>query len=183
VSADAAPQRSFVFDTMVLSAFAEADRLDVLGSLLAGDTCYATDIVRDEIRRGLTERPLLSAVETAEWIESGHLATDAELIAFLRWTDRIGSGERDQGEASVFAFAEVHAAIAVSDDRSAPRVARAHGLDVHGSLWLIAGFCASGKLTEHAASGLVDTLRAVGLRLPCTGSQFSAWARVNGLLF
>jgi predicted nucleic acid-binding protein len=167
---------------MVLSAFAEADRLDVLGSLLAGDRCYATDIVRDEVRRGAAERPLLSIVEAAEWLESGHLATDAELVTFIRWTDRIGSGERDRGEASVFAFAEVHGATAITDDRPATRVARAYGLDVHGSLWLIAGLCALGKLTEHAASGLTDALQAVGLRLPCTGSQFPAWARANGLL-
>lgn len=166
---------------MVLSAFAEADRLDVLGNLLVGDMCYVTDIVRDEIRRGRAQCPLLSAVENAEWLGSGHLATDAELLAFIRWTDRVGSGERDQGEASVFAFAEVHSVTAITDDRSATRVARTYGLDVHGSLWLIAGFCAVGKLTEHAASGLIETLRAVGLRLPCTGSQFPAWARANGL--
>ena len=167
---------------MVLSAFAEADQLDVLGSLLAGDRCHATDIVRDEIRRGRAARPQLAAVENAEWLRSGNLATDAELIAFLRWSERIGSAERDRGEASVFAFAEAHGATAITDDRPATTVARTHGLDVHGTLWLIAGFCASGKLTEHAASGLIDTLRAVGLRLPCTGGQFPAWARANGLL-
>jgi hypothetical protein len=43
------------------------------------------------VRRGAAERPLLSIVEAAEWLESGHLATDAELITFIRWTDRIGS--------------------------------------------------------------------------------------------
>lgn len=37
-------------------------------------------------------------------------------------------------------------------------------------------------LSAFAASGLVDALRAVGLRLPCTGSQFRAWAKANGLL-
>lgn len=144
--------------------------------------CYATDIVRDEVRRGSAGRALLSAVESAEWLEGAYLATDAELIALLRWTDRIGSGERDQGEASVFAFAEIHGATAVTDDQPATRVARAYGLDVHGTLWLIAGFCALGKLTEHAASGLIDALQVVGLRLPCTGSQFPARARANGLL-
>ena len=154
----------------------------MLGSLLAGDSCFATDIVRDEVRRGAAERPQLSAVENAEWLNGGDLATDTELIAFLRWTERIGSTERDQGEASVFAFAEVHSATAITDDRPATRVARTYGLDVHGSLWLIAAFCAKDKLTEHAASGLIDALRTVGLRLPCTGSQFPAWARANGLL-
>jgi len=167
---------------MVLSAFAEADRLDVLGSMLAGDRCYATAIVRDEIRRGLATRPQLSAVENAEWLEHGDLATDAELAAFLRWTERVGSTDHDLGEASVFAFAEIHGTVAITDDRPATRVARTYGLEVHGTLWLIAGFCTTGKLTEHAAGGLIDALRAVGLHLPCTGSQFPAWARDNGLL-
>lgn len=85
------PGRQLAFDTTVLSAFAEADRLDVLGSMLAGDRCYATAIVRDEIRRGLVTRPQLSAVENAEWLEHGDLAPDAELAAFLRWTERLGT--------------------------------------------------------------------------------------------
>lgn len=175
-------QRRLVFDTMILSALAEADRLDVLGSLLAGDECYATGIVRDEIRRGREQRPLLAAVEHAEWLRNADLGTDAELVAFLHWAERIGSGERDRGEASVFTFAQINHATAITDDRPATRVARNHGLDVHGSLWLIAGWCDRGKLTEHAASGLIDAVRAVGLRLPCTGDRFPAWARANGLL-
>jgi len=175
-------KRAFVFDTMVLSAFAEADRLDVLGGMLVGDRCFITELVRDEIRRGSTTRPPLASVECAQWLEDSALATDAELIAYLRWTERIGSTDRDFGEASVFAFAEVRGATAITDDREATRVARTFGLEVHGTLWLIAGFCASGKLTEHAAGGLIDALRAVGLRLPCTGSRFPAWAHENGLM-
>src|SRR5262249_10985449 len=135
VSDEGLNPRRLVFDTMVLSAFAKSDRLDVLGSLLAGDTCYVTDIVRDEIRRGVPEHPRLSAVEDAEWLENGVLTSDAELINFLQWTERIGSTNRDLGEASVFAFADVHGATAMTDDRPATRVARTHGLDAHGSLW------------------------------------------------
>jgi predicted nucleic acid-binding protein len=175
-------QHSFVFDTSVLSAFAEAERLDVLGSLIAGTSCHLTDIVQDEIQRGSITRPQLSAVENAEWLQRGSLATDEELRAYLRWVERVGAGEHDQGEASIFAFAEVWSMTAIIDDGPATRVARAHGLDVHGSLWLIAGFVRDGKLTEHAASGLIDALRAVGSRLPCTGSQFPAWARAHDLL-
>jgi predicted nucleic acid-binding protein len=175
-------QRTLVFDTMALSAFAESDRLDVLGSMLAGDRCYTTEIVRDEVRRGSVTRPELTAVERAEWLEDGALASDEELSTYLRWTERIGSTERDFGEASVFALAELRSAIAITDDRDATRVARTFGLDVHGTLWLIAGFCAAGKLTEHAAGGLIDALQAVGLRLPCTGRRFPTWARDNGLL-
>jgi len=174
--------RALVFDTMVLSAFAEADRLDVLGNMLAGDVCYMTDVVRSEIQDGAQTRPALAVVEDAEWLQRGDLTTDQELIAFVQWVGRVGSTEHGRDEASVFAFAEVHNVIAITDDRTAKAVARTYGLSVHGSLWLIAGFCAAGKLSEHAAGGLIDGLAAVGLRLPCTGSRFPAWAHANGLL-
>ena len=176
-------ERVLVFDTMVLSAFAKADRLDLLGSLLAGSDCFTTDVVLDEIRRGIADWPQLASVEDSEWLDIATLATDEDLTAFVEWTTRIGSGERDLGEASVFAFAEVHEATALTDDGSATRVGRSHGLDVHGTLWLIAGFCSAEKLTEHAAVNVVDALAGVGLRLPCTGSQFPAWARRNALLY
>jgi len=176
------PERALVFDTMVLSAFAKADRLDLLGSLLSGTHCVVTDIVLDEARRGLTLQPQLAAIEDAEWLTIGHLATDEELTAFLRWTQRVGSGERDVGEASVFAYAELYGAVSISDDQAATRVARAYGLEVHGTLWMLCKFCLRQKLTEHAASNIIDSLGAVGLRLPCTGAQFPSWARQRNLL-
>lgn len=59
-------EQALVFDTMVLSAFAKADRLDLLGSLLSGTHCVVTDIVLDEARRGLALEPQLAAIELAE---------------------------------------------------------------------------------------------------------------------
>ena len=182
VSEASPPRRGLVFDSSVLSAFAEAGYLDMLGHYLAEDECFATDVVRDEIRTGSVTRPELEAVERAEWLRRGELSTDTELLAFARWATLIGSGTHDLGEASVFAFAEVEGTISVIDDRPATRVGRAHGLDVHGSLWMIGGFCRSGKLTEHAASRMIDALRGVGARLPCTGNEFPGWARRQGLL-
>lgn len=175
-------EQALVFDTMVLSAFAKADRLDLLGSLLSGTHCVVTDIVLDEARRGLALEPQLATIELAEWLTIGHLASDEELTAFLRWTQRIGSGDRDIGEASVFAYAELHGAVSVSDDQAATRVARAYELEVHGTLWLLCSFCLQQKLTEHAAGNIIDSLSAVGLRLPCTGAQFPSWARQQNLL-
>lgn len=176
------PGRSLVFDSSVLSAFAEAEYLDVLGSYLSAQSCYVTDVVRAEIHIGSLTRPELAAIERAEWLGRGELSTDADLLAFARWATLIGSGTHDLGEASVFAYAETHGAISVIDDRPATKVARTHGLDVHGSLWLIGGFCRDGKLTEYAASRMIDGLRGVGARLPCTGNEFPTWARQHGLI-
>jgi predicted nucleic acid-binding protein len=175
-------RRALVFDSSVLSAFAEADQLDMLGHYLTGEECYATDVVRDELRIGAATRPQLEAVECAEWLRRGELSTDAELLSFAHWATLLGSGVHDLGEASVFAYAAAHGSISVIDDRPATRVGRTYGLDVHGSLWLIAGFCRAGKLTEYAAARLIDALRSVGARLPCTGNEFSGWARRQGML-
>jgi len=49
-----------VFDTSVLSAFAEAERLDLLGHHLVGTECFVTDVVREEIRVGSEPAPAYS---------------------------------------------------------------------------------------------------------------------------
>ena len=85
--------------------------------------------------------------------------------------DRIGAGQRDLGEASVFAVAELCGGTAITDDQSATRVARKFGLAVHGTIWLLARACRAGKLTVAAAGNLVDIARGTGMRLPCTGPR------------
>jgi predicted nucleic acid-binding protein len=94
----------------------------------------------------------------------------------------MGATSRHHGEASVFAAVEKEGGIAITDDRDAVRVGRAHGLQVHGTVWLLAGSCATGKLTETSAGNLIDTLRATGMRLPCTGPEFGQFARRHGIL-
>jgi predicted nucleic acid-binding protein len=173
-----------IFDTSVLSAFTEAEHLDLLGHYLLGTECFATDIVRDEIKRGAASRPSLLTVISAPWLAQASLDDDEArgLTALLRWKDLVGAGLHDFGEASTFAYAELYGGISVIDDRPATAIGRREGLEVHGSLWLIGALCNSRKLTEHAAVRLVDDLRGVGARLPCTGNEFPAWARKQGLL-
>jgi len=169
-----------VFDTSVLSAFAEAQQFDLLGHYLAGRECFVTDVVRAEILVGAETHAGLDSIDRAEWLKRGEQRTDADLLALARWSTLIGSGTRNQGEASMFAFAEIHGAVSIIDDREATMVGRGESLEVHGSLWLIGDFYSAGKLTEYAATRLVDDLRAVGARLPCTGNEFLAWARAKG---
>jgi predicted nucleic acid-binding protein len=82
----------------------------------------------------------------------------------------------------VFAAAEIHRGIAVTDDRAATRVGRAYGLPVHGTIWLLADGCVTGKQTEAGAGAIIDALRQTGHRLPCTGAEFPSFARRFGLL-
>src|SRR3954469_25304558 len=89
-----------------------------------------------------------------------------ELAGFAEWARRLGSGERNLGEASVFSAAEMLNGIAICDDRDAVRVGRRYGLEVHGTLWLLSNACRDGKLTEVNVANLIDALRGTGMRLP-----------------
>jgi predicted nucleic acid-binding protein len=171
-----------VFDTTCLSHFARADRLDVLGDLLAGVESFVPHVVRAEIRDGSVAYPELTQVLSLEWLRVVPLDTLDRLRRFTLWVSRIGAGTRDLGEASALAIAEEFGAVALIDERDATRVGRTHGVDVHGTIWLLARACRDGKLTEVASSNLVENLAVTGMRLPCTGSDFPRYASANGLL-
>jgi predicted nucleic acid-binding protein len=167
---------------MCLNHFARVDRLDVLRDLLIGDECWTTYVVLGELRRGVPTHPDLQAAIELEWVRSARLESVAELECFAKWADRIGAGERNLGEASVFAVAELCHGTAITDDQPATRVARRCGLEVHGTVWLLARACRNGKLTVTAAGNLIDMLRATDMRLPFTGPEFESWVRQRGLL-
>ena len=171
-----------VLDAMCLNHFARVDRLDVLRHLLVDHECCTTYVVLSELRAGVSVHADLQAALELEWVRPVRLESVPELECFAKWVDRIGAGERNLGEASVFAVAELCHGTAITDDQPATRVARRFGIEVHGTVWLLTRACKAGKLTVAAAGNLVDMLRATGMRLPCTGPEFDSWARHHGLL-
>jgi hypothetical protein len=50
---------------------------------------------------------------------------------------------------------------------------------VHGTLWVIARACDTGRASPPAVRGLIDTLRATGARYPCDGAGFEEWMQAN----
>jgi predicted nucleic acid-binding protein len=171
-----------VFDTTCLSHFARADRLDVLADVLAGAESFVPQVVREEVREGSNDYPELAQVLDAEWLRVVTLDTLDRLRRFTIWAGRVGAGTRNLGEAGVLAVAEEFGAVALIDDRDATLVGRSHDLTVHGTIWLLASACRDGKLSDVAASNLVDLLAATAMRLPCTGADFPRFARAHGLL-
>ena len=123
-----------VLDAMCLNHFARVDRLDVLRELLVGDQCCTTYVVLDELRRGVPTHPALHTALDLEWVSPIQLDSVSDLECFASWVARIGAGDRDLGEASVFAVADLRHGIAIIDDQSATCVARACGLEVHGTV-------------------------------------------------
>ncbi|MEV4810071.1 hypothetical protein [Micromonospora avicenniae] len=181
-SLEAASPPVLVFDTTVLHHFALADRLDVLANMVMRRPCATTPVVLAELRSGTERHPALSSALELDWMQVVALDRPADIRCFADWVRRIGAGARDMGEASVFAAAETRSGIAITDDRDATRVGRAHNLEVHGTIWLLAGGCGAGRLTEIGAGAIIDALRDTGHRLPCTGTEFPAFARRHGLL-
>src|ERR1700684_3029974 len=150
--------------------------------LLVGRRCWTTEIVLAEMNRGVVEYPMLRHVAEQEWLLIAGLDSIAEIRLYDTWRKSVGSTERDQGEASVFAAAEHRAATAITDDRRAAQVGRFHGLDVHGTVWLLTRACRQGKLPLGGTGALIYALRATGHRLPCTGAGFASYAHQHGLL-
>lgn len=97
-----------VFDAFPLSQFARAGRLDTLERLTAGHGRIVTRAVLDEIRNGVAKYETLAAMKLP-WLE--HVAVDSleELRAFAIYAARLGSGERNVGEATTLAWAEAPA--------------------------------------------------------------------------
>jgi len=173
---------TLVFDASPLSHFARAGFLQQLEALTKGDSCYVTDAVLDEVRRGAGTHPELQKIPDLPWLTTVRLAGLAELALFAQYARLLGSGPRDVGEATVLAWAESKGAVAIVDEQAARRAGRQRGVTVHGSLWLIARGLRGGTLTDREASSLVDALRATNARFPCAGHDFLAWAREHGLL-
>ncbi len=114
----------WVLGAVCLSHFARADRLDVLRDLLVDKECWTTQVVLEEVSRGVAAHPALNDVLAADWLKIAQLDTINEIRHFALWADRLGSGERDLGEASVFAVAGLRSGTAITDDQEAVRVAR-----------------------------------------------------------
>ena len=178
----AAAVKTLVFDTTCLSHFARSERLDVLGSLVVDQDCWTTSVVTEELHVGMASHPVLAAALKLDWLSVTQLDSADEIACFGKWIRWVCTGDRDRGEASVFAAAELLGGVAITDDRQALRFGRRHGATVHGTVWLLAWACRDGRLTETAAGNLIDALIGTGHRLPCTGSEFSSYARRRHLL-
>lgn len=136
----------------------------------------------DEIGRGATLYPLLAAIRGMPWLEPLRVDSLPGLQAFAAYARQLGSNDRDIGEASTLAWAEVNRATAIIDDRLATRVGRERGVEVHGTLWLVTRGLRRGVMAREEAPSLIDALARAEAWLPCTGDEFLAWADQHGLL-
>jgi len=119
------------------------------------------------------------------WLTIVHVDELAELRAVIRWAQILGVDTDtglNLGETSVCAWAEVHNAVAIIDDDDARKVAKAAGLDVHGSLWVIASAVRENNLSEAAADSFIRSMVDSNMRYPKMPNGFCAWAKEKNLL-
>lgn len=175
--------RALAFDSSVLSAFARARRLDILGRLTDGRRRVVTRAVLQEVDRGRADYPHLADVHRLPWLAVVAIESLEELVVFNHYVRVLGSDARNVGESSILAWAEISGAVAVVDDRDAVSAAKARGVHVRRSLALVREGLVQEMLTMDAARLLVDDLIINGgARLPCDGAGLESWLERNGLL-
>jgi predicted nucleic acid-binding protein len=169
----------FVWDASPFVHASRIDRLDVLGDLARGPT---SDPWQHHTTAAVAQEVATQGQGVPDWLKVVHVDAIGELRALGKWIDLVSSDTHSQGEATVLAWAECHGATAILDDSEARRVARAHGLAVHGVVWMAAQAVNQGRWSATSVSGFLDQMIASGARYPFESSAFEAWAHGKGLL-
>jgi predicted nucleic acid-binding protein len=171
-----------VFDTGPLSHIAKQGWLGALRFITRDCCAVIPDTVVTELRVGVPQRPYLEMVLNAPWLTQQILSSSAELDAFATFSSFLVANGRNRGEAGVLAYAKVHGATAIIDDRPARNAAQRHGISCRGTLSLVCDAVNQDLITIAMASALADDLLESEYRLPFTRGDFVPWAKDNGLI-
>jgi hypothetical protein len=129
--------------------------LDVLRDLLVGRRCWTTEIVFAELNRGLVDYPMLVHVSEQEWLLIVGLDSIAGSVCTTPGASVWARQNSTREKPASFAATEQQAATAITDDRRAAQVGRFHRLDVHGTVWLLAGASRHWKLSLGGTGALI----------------------------
>ncbi len=95
---------------------------------------------------------------------------------FVQLVTAIGRGRIHPADAEVLALAREEEGVAVLDDRAARDVARAHGIRVGGTAFLLAMLIGSGRITREEAWRALDEMIGQGWR--CSAELYSRIIRM-----
>ncbi len=133
----------------------------------------------DELTRGFVNHPALASALSLPWLRIIAL-NSVEVVRFASYKFELGGNDtQNMGESSTLAWAKVHDAAAIIDDRAATHIARREGIKCCGTLTIIFTAVQRRRLSRSDASDLVEDLRATGMRLPADPIR---WAYEEGLL-
>jgi predicted nucleic acid-binding protein len=140
-----------VSNTSPLIVLAKAELLHILPALFS--QVLAPHAVFEEIAAGPVDDPLKLVLPSCSWLVEVRLEPPISPLAV--W-------QSGRGEAEVIEYARLHGNLPVLlDDRAARRAAEALGLQVHGSLGLVAAAARKGLVASFPSA--VATLKKAGL--------------------
>jgi len=169
-AADPGGPSRIVFDTTVLSNYARSDGVDWLTEVVSVPVTVST--VRDELAQGIDEGHdfLQAAVEALVPIDSVP-AEPRDSIAVVSIPESSRSGSRgfgkdlDPGEARALHCAEPDGVLA-TDDLDARQLATKRGVEVTGSIGLLAYGVQRGDVSTETADEWLGTWRSAGYYSP-----------------
>jgi len=127
--------------------------------------------------------PASADVPSLPWIEIVPVDSLGALVAFNHYVRVLGFDDRNIGEASILAWAEITSGVAVVDDSAAVNAAKLRKVKVLRSLGLLCNALQRGVATVDEIRRVIDDLKTIGgARLPCDGAGFERWAEDHGLL-
>ena len=130
----------------------------------------------------LHAHPHLQQVLDADWITTAPLISEAELVSFAWFAERLVVGTRTVGEAAVLAYADVHRAVAVVDDGAGRKAANDRSVTLRPTLSLLCEAIRNGLLTVDDVGELADELLETKYRFPFARGGFEQWAGMVGLI-
>ncbi len=157
------PERGpFLVDTVTLSNFALAGRLDILTERYPG-RLWTTTTVLDEVIRGIGEgHPLQDIVDLAEQSMLEVIAlSPSQRQGCLRLQSRLGSGE-----ASLIAVAVEGGATVVTDDRVARDACRERQIPVTGTIGILRATVRDGQISVQEADETLARMVRAGFFSP-----------------
>jgi predicted nucleic acid-binding protein len=162
----------FFFDTVTLSNFALAGRLDLLIGRY-GQRAQLTPEVMDEVSDGIASgHSELRDIENA--VAVGNLSSAQPLSAAERMTYRSLLRSLSSGEASCIVCAKERGGTVVTDDRAARACCAEFGVAFTGTIGILKACCRRGTLDPHTAD--------IVLRAMIEGGYHSPVSRVSDLL-
>lgn len=149
------------FDTSCLNYFARVGQLELLVGRYSGRATAAAE-VRNELRIGAEAHPALVHVVAANWIVWRSVETVEGLAVFGSVLSVVG--ERGRGEAGTVAVAFEGGFRAVLDDLPARNVAGLHGVEITGTIGILARMARDEQVTLDEAWRIFNQMRDLGFR-------------------
>lgn len=158
------PGEPLFFDTVTLSNFALAERLDILVSRYGRRVCVVSEVM-DELLDGIVAGyPALAAIESAvsrgEFSHSGAMSS-AERLSYRQLLRTLASGE-----AACIACAGIRGGTVVTDDRAGRECCAERGVKFSGTVGILRACCRDGTLSPDEADVVLQTMISAGYHSP-----------------